>query len=262
MIPPRCHRVGAQLFPPLRKGGRGDWSRGPSARAQRNSIVCARPGRRHAGEFKVQPGDAGDEEEWRADPDEGEIDSAEAELPQDDRCVPLFRRRRNRIRPSRGRRRQTLSTGRPAPQSTPRHGRKINRRRGVPAIEFRSGPFSPPFARGGRGGVGQRTGSSPGFVSRLRRRPGFYCCEDCFDNRSISAHCSSVTGMTDSREMRTRAKSANFGFNLISASDTGRSNRRTGFTSTTTNRASSRVGSRYGPLTTSITPTTAFSFPV
>jgi hypothetical protein len=46
-----------------------------------------------------------------------------------------------------------------------------------------------------------------------------------FDSRSISAHCGAVTGMTERREMRTSAKSANFELALISASVTGRSSR-------------------------------------
>ena len=50
--------------------------------------------------------------------------------------------------------------------------------------------------------------------------------------RSMRAHCASVTGITESRAMRTSAKSLKAGSALISASVTGRGRRLTGAMST------------------------------
>ena len=78
----------------------------------------------------------------------------------------------------------------------------------------------------------------------------------------MRSHCSSVTGMTDSREILTSAKSLNAGSALISASVTGRGSFFTGATSTTACLPVLSFGSGYASASAFAIPTTAFSLPV
>ena len=97
-------------------------------------------------------------------------------------------------------------------------------------------------------------------AGRPSRRPVIraYVCS----SPSIRSHCSSVTGITDSRDMRTSAKSAKAVSALISASRTGRLSLRTGVTSTPYSFPLASAGSGEAFAAAFITPTTAFSSPV
>ena len=94
------------------------------------------------------------------------------------------------------------------------------------------------------------------------RVPGAEADQDRFDIASIAAHSRPVTGMTERREIRTSAKSANAGSALIAASVTGAFSRRTGAISTICSLPLRSAGSGLGPATTFAIPTTAFSPPV
>src|SRR6059058_6276022 len=85
-----------------------------------------------------------------------------------------------------------------------------------------------------------------------------------FDPPSTSSrlYWSGDAGITDSRPIRTSARSANARSFLISASGTGRGSLSPAFRSTTASLGSFCLGSGYASEATSATPTTAFSSPV
>ena len=78
----------------------------------------------------------------------------------------------------------------------------------------------------------------------------------------MRAQYASLTGMTDSREIRTSAKSLNVASALISDSATGRGNFFTGPTSTTDALPVLSPGSAYASPSALAMPTTDFSSPV
>src|SRR5262249_11775185 len=79
---------------------------------------------------------------------------------------------------------------------------------------------------------------------------------------STRAKWAGVSGITESREMRTSSVVLSTGSIRKSASGTGVASGRTGFRSTTTRLGSPSLGSGYGPRVTSASPTTDFSLPV
>jgi len=85
-------------------------------------------------------------------------------------------------------------------------------------------------------------------------------CLSCLP--SIRVHSTSVTGITDSLEIRTSGNSLNDASALISASVTGRASFFTGATSTTDALPDASSGSAYASPSALQMPTTAFSPPV